>query len=224
MDVILKFGDATRFDETFWTTLSNILERTHFAYVKTSHLWPRSRLYSDPAPGVLCSRHIAIPWLFLDLAVDKWAGYVWNVEGMTHTLGCHAGLYSRLQLLRTTWLWLKFGFPAQAHRWSWSGDDRRWRLCRPVLGSYMRWTSNFIVPTRIRLYFADLVDDIWIFVVRSLDSTPPFKTTHHNLPMSNIVNCSAVSAFDYVIHVPRNHPRKLYWCGGDIVEIKQAQR
>ena len=34
MDVILNFGDATRIDETFWTTLSNILERTHFMHMR----------------------------------------------------------------------------------------------------------------------------------------------------------------------------------------------
>jgi len=34
MDVILNFGDAARFDETFWTNLSNILEGTHFAHMR----------------------------------------------------------------------------------------------------------------------------------------------------------------------------------------------
>jgi len=33
-DVILHLWDAIHFDETFWTTLSNILERTHFAHMR----------------------------------------------------------------------------------------------------------------------------------------------------------------------------------------------
>jgi hypothetical protein len=33
-DVILYLWDVTRFDDTFWTTLSNILEGTHFAHMR----------------------------------------------------------------------------------------------------------------------------------------------------------------------------------------------
>jgi len=34
MDVTLHLWDVSRFDETFWTTLSNILERKHFAHMQ----------------------------------------------------------------------------------------------------------------------------------------------------------------------------------------------
>jgi len=40
-DVILHLWDATRFDETFWTTLSNILEGTHFAHMRTLLIYSR---------------------------------------------------------------------------------------------------------------------------------------------------------------------------------------
>jgi hypothetical protein len=40
-DVILHLWDATRFDETFWTTLSNILEQTHFAHMRKLLIYGR---------------------------------------------------------------------------------------------------------------------------------------------------------------------------------------
>jgi len=41
-DVILHLWDATRFDETFWTTLSNILEGTHFAHMRKLLIYGRA--------------------------------------------------------------------------------------------------------------------------------------------------------------------------------------